>query len=65
MDIITLKNGSFKVLFEPKDFQHLVGQYMGADAEEYFRNLVLDLKLDSEIQVVNEKTLFDFIGKEE
>jgi len=33
-DVITLKNGSVEIIFEPKDFQYLVEKHLGYDAEE-------------------------------
>lgn len=43
-DVIVLKDQSVQTVFEPKDFQYLVEQFMGYDAEKYFRELIEKLQ---------------------
>lgn len=43
-DVITLKDGSVEIIFEPKDFQYLVEKHLGYDAETYFRTLIEKLQ---------------------
>ena len=39
-DVITLKDGSVEIIFEPKNFQELIDQYLGYEAAKYFQLLV-------------------------
>ena len=39
-DVITLKDGSVAIIFEPKDFQELIDQELGYEAAKYFQLLV-------------------------
>lgn len=43
-DVIVLKDQSVQILFEPINFQYLVEQFMGYDAENYFRELIEKLQ---------------------
>ena len=47
-DVITLKDGSVEIIFEPKDFQYLVEKHLGYDAETYFRTLIEKLQKEVE-----------------
>lgn len=56
-DVISLKDGSVEILFEPKDFKYLVEKYMGYDAETYFENLIS--KLQEEVEDALDKEQSD------
>ena len=56
-DVISLKDGSVEVVFEPKDFQYLIEKYMGYDAETYFENLIS--KLQEEVEDALDKEQSD------
>lgn len=51
-DVITLKDGSVEIIFEPKDFQYLMEKHLGYDAETYFRTLLeaYEASLESNIR---------------
>lgn len=56
-DVITLKDGSVEIIFEPKDFQYLVEKHLGYDAETYFRTLIE--KLQKEVKDALDKEQSD------
>lgn len=39
-DVITLKDGSVEIIFEPKDFQYLMEKHLGYEAVKYFQSLI-------------------------
>lgn len=39
-DVITLKDGSVEIIFEPKDFQYLMEKHLGYEATKYFQSLI-------------------------
>lgn len=38
-DVISLKDGSTEVIFQPKDFHYLIEKHMGYDAADYFEKM--------------------------
>ena len=40
--VITLKDGSYEPILQPEDFQRLIDQHLGYDAEKYFQQLIED-----------------------
>jgi len=55
-DVITLKDGSVEIIFEPKDFQYLVEKHLGYDAETYFRTLIEKLQKEADYTQVKVNT---------
>ncbi len=47
-DVISLKDGSTEVIFQPKDFHYLIEKHMGYDAAGYFEKMVDELQEEAD-----------------
>ncbi len=62
MPVLSLKNGDNEIVLETKQFQQLIENHMGFEAEKYFENLVAEY--ESQIKEANDETNSDLTSYE-